>query len=85
MNEEVLREYHRLREADAEIIATHMVDKLIHRLGDDKTVEHLTSVWARHLDQSIGKTVRRAVWLFFCTVGLVIAIKSDQIVSWLKG
>lgn len=75
----------RVTDRDAEAIADHMVNKLVARLSDDATVAHLTSVWAGHLDRSIGKTVRRGAWVVLGAIGFVMMVKLEALVQWIKG
>lgn len=75
----------RVTDRDAEAIADHMVNKLVARLGDEQTVAHLMSVWSSHLDQSIGKTVRRGAWLVMGAIGFVVMLKLEAVVHWIKG
>jgi uncharacterized lipoprotein YmbA len=74
----------RITDTDAEIIATHMVNKLVDRLSDEQTVQMISGVWAKQLDQHIGRTVRRALWLVLVTISVVVAAKIDAIVAWLR-
>lgn len=74
----------RITDTDAEIIATHMVNKLVDRLSDEQTVQLISNVWAKQLDQHIGRTVRRALWLVLVTVSVVVAVKIDAIMAWLR-
>lgn len=77
-------ETRRITDSDAEIIATHMANKLVQRLSDEETVKMISGVWAKQLDQHIGRTVRRALWLVFVTLSVVIAIKIESILAWLR-
>lgn len=74
----------RITDKDAEIIATHMVDKLVERITDERTVQIISDVWAKQLDQHIGRTVRRALWLVFGAVSVTVAVKIDAILAWLR-
>ena len=74
----------RVTEKDAAIIAAHLVDRLIERLSDEQTVQAIASVWAKQLDQHIGRTVRRGVWLLLVSIAVVVAVKSDAILAWFR-
>lgn len=74
----------RITDADAEIIATHMADKLIARLTDKEVVNSIASVWASQLDQHIGRTVRRGVYTILIGLVVVVGIKMDAIISWFR-
>lgn len=79
-----LPDHRRITDADAEIIATHMADKLVARLSDEQTVRAISDVWAKQLDQHIGRTVRRGLWFALVAISVVIAIKIDAILAWLR-
>ena len=76
---------HQITERDAEVIATYMVDKLVEKLSDERTVKAISEVWARQLDQHIGRTVRRVLWLAVVGVSVVVAVKIDAILLWFRG
>jgi hypothetical protein len=84
MTEEQLLLDRRVTDKDAEAIADHMVNKLVARLGDEATVAHLMGVWSSHLDQSIGKTVRRGAWLVLGAIGFVAMVKLEAVIYWIK-
>lgn len=73
-----------ISDADAELIAQHMADKLVSRLTDEETVRKIATVWSAQVDQHIGKSVRRVLWLVICAVALFVAMRTDAIVAWLK-
>tara|TARA_R110000868_G_scaffold320830_2_gene581802 strand:- start:263 stop:532 length:270 start_codon:yes stop_codon:yes gene_type:complete len=75
---------HRITQADAELIAGHMVDKLVERLSDEDTVQAIAAVWGKQLDQHIGRTVRRGVYTILVGFVIFIGIKIDVILAWLK-
>lgn len=74
----------RITDADAEIIATHMADKLVARLTDKEVVNSIASVWSTQLDQHIGRTVRRGLYTICIGLIIVIGIKIDAIISWFR-
>lgn len=74
----------RVTDWDADMIATHMVDKLVARLSDEETVQSILAVWTGQLDQHIGKTIRRGVWVFLCAVGVIVTIKLDALIDWFR-
>lgn len=85
MNGEHFRaETRRITDADADIIATHMADKLVERLSDDETVAKLATVWSAQLDRHIGRTVRRGLYSIFAGLAIVVGVKLDAIVNWLR-
>lgn len=58
-----------LTEKDAEAIAQHVSSKLIESLSDEAVAQRVIVVWSRHLDQQIGKGVRRL--LFYLGLALL--------------
>lgn len=69
---------------DAERIANHLVNKLVERLSDEKTVEAIAAVWGKQLDQHIGRTVRRGAYTLLVGLMVFVGIKMDAILTWLK-
>ncbi|MGH7744179.1 MAG: hypothetical protein ACREQ5_05080 [Candidatus Dormibacteria bacterium] len=50
---------------DADLIAAYIVDKLVERLSDEKTVQRLSYVWSASLDKMLGRGLRKVAWLVF--------------------
>lgn len=71
------RRHRALTDEDAQAIAEHISDKLIERLSDERTAQHVIGVWSGHLDQQIGKGVRRL--LFYVGIALlgIAAVKFE--------
>jgi uncharacterized lipoprotein YmbA len=70
--------------AEAEILADHIVDKLVTRMSDEDTVKQITDVWARQLDQHIGRTVRRGLVILLTALVVIVGIKFDALISWFR-
>lgn len=70
--------------ADAEIIADHIVEKLVARMSDESTVKQITTVWASQLDQHIGRTVRRGMVLLLTALVVIVGIKMDALLAWFR-
>lgn len=73
----------KMSDVDAELIASHMVDKLVERLSDERTVSALMGVWTKQFDQRIGRTFRRGLWVLLTAVAIYLTIRFDEISSWL--
>jgi len=73
----------KMGDVDAELIVSHMVDKLVERLSDERTVSALMGVWTKQFDQHIGRTFRRGLWVLLTAVAIYVAIRFDEISSWL--
>jgi len=58
-----------LTEDEAECIAQHITNRLVERMSDEKTVDMITTVWAKYLDRIIGRGFRKVLWI--CVVFLV--------------
>jgi len=71
-------------EADAEVLADHIVEKLVARMSDEGTVKQITDVWGRQLDQHIGRTVRRGLVLVLTAVVIIVGIKMDALLAWFR-
>jgi len=64
------RRHRVLTDDDAEAIAEHMTEKLIERISDERVAGQVIAVWSRHLDQQIGRGVRRLVlWIGLALIG----------------
>lgn len=74
-----------ISDSDAEAIASHTVDMLVRKMSDEETVHKIASVWSGQLDQHIGKTVRRGLYIIFGAIAVAISLKFDLFLSWLKG
>lgn len=74
-----------LTNQDAELIADHIVDKLLARAADEETVQKIVEVWGGVLDQHIGKSVRRFLWLVMTAVFVYLGVKFDVFVKWIAG
>ena len=68
------------REELAKLIARNFVQEL----KDEKNVEEIVEIWGRHLDRHIGRSVRRVIWLFLTAVVVLIGLKFDAVIAWLK-
>lgn len=77
-------DHRRVTQEDAEIIAEHLVDKLVARLSDEQTVQAIANVWGKQLDQHIVRTVRRGVYTLFVAILIFVGLKLDAILAWLK-
>ena len=73
----------KMGETDAETIANHMVDKLVERLSDERTVNALMAVWTKQFDQHIGQTFRRGLWILITAVAIFMAVRFEEVTSWL--
>ena len=73
-----------ISDADAELIANHMVDKLVTRLSDETTVNALVGVWTKQLDGHIGRAFRRMVWLLITAVSIFVAVRMEAVLAWIK-
>ena len=73
----------KMSDVDAELIASHMVDKLIERLSDERTVNALMGVWTKQFDQHIGRTFRRGLWILVTATAIFLAIRFEEVTSWL--
>ena len=69
---------------DAELIASHMVDKLVTRLSDEATVDHLMAVWTRQFDQRIGRSFRRGFWVLLTALAIFVATRFESILAWFR-
>lgn len=58
-----------LTDEEAECIARHITDRLIEKMSDERTVDMITTVWAKYLDRIIGRGFRKIVWI--CVVFLI--------------
>lgn len=74
----------RISNADAELIAQHLVDRLVLSLSDEKVVASISSVWSAQLDRHIGRTVRRGAYALSGALLIFIGIRLDAIIGWLK-
>jgi hypothetical protein len=75
---------HRITVEDATLIADHMVDNLVKRLSDEKTVDLLLAVWSSKLDRHIGRAVRRGLFLILAALALVIGLKIEAVIAWIR-
>lgn len=82
-HEQAERVERKMSDADAEAIANHMVDKLVERLSDERTVNALMAVWTRQFDQHIGRTFRRGLWVLVTAIAIFLAVRFDEVTSWL--
>lgn len=73
-----------ISDADADKIACHMVNKLVARLSDEKTVNQIAAAWTGQLDQHIGKTVRRGMYVLFTALIVLIGLRFDAIMGWIR-
>ena len=73
----------KMGETDAETIANRMVDKLVERLSDERTVNALMAVWTKQFDQHIGQTFRRGLWILITAVAIFMAVRFEEVTSWL--
>ena len=73
-----------ISDTDADKIACHMVNKLVSRLSDEKTVNQILGVWSGQLDKHIGQTVRRGAYILFAALVILIGLRLDAILNWVK-
>ena len=66
-----------LSDHDIRKIAIVVSEVLVTKLSDEKTVEHITSVWGKYLDQMIGRGFRRVGWTVFIIALGFAAVKFD--------
>ena len=74
----------RFVDGEAELIAGCIVDKLMARLSDEKTVDVLVAVWTAQFDRSIGRTFRRGLWFLLTAAVVFFAIKFEMLSSLFK-
>lgn len=73
-----------LTDEDAKAIGRYMADELFELLQNEQKMEMITSAWTKSVDRRVGATIRRAVWMFFLGVGLVVALKIESLLATLK-
>lgn len=56
-------------------IAEMVVERLIGRLSDEKTIDTIVSKWRSSVDKAIGQGVRKALWLLFMMLCAVAVVK----------
>lgn len=74
----------RLTPEEVELLADKFVDRLFERLKDERVVEEVTSVWGRHFDRHLGRTVRRGFYLVLVAVFAFIGIKFDAFTAFFR-
>lgn len=70
-----------LTDQDAELMADHIVDKLIDRVTDPETVRAITAVWGTEADKLIGRGFRKLAWTFLVAALLVASVKFPNVWS----
>ena len=69
---------------EREELAKRIARNFVQELKDEKNVEEIVEIWGRHLDRHIGRSVRRVIWLFLTAVVVLIGLKFDAIIAWLR-
>lgn len=63
-----------ISDADAECIATHMVNQLVDRLSDENTAERISNVWGGYIDRTLGRGLRRVgLYVIVLLMGVAMA------------
>jgi hypothetical protein len=75
----------KLSDADADVLATKIVTKAIEALKDEAVVDSITNVWAGHLDRHIGRTIRRGLYTILAALCILVGLKFDAVLAWLRG
>lgn len=70
-----------LTKHDVEAIVDHLID----RISDQKTVEQITTAWSEVVDRAIGKGVRRLIYAVGLAVLVIGAVKFDLLLKIFKG
>lgn len=69
---------------EAELIANHMVNKLVERLSDERTVNALVSVWSKQFDQRIGHAFRRGVIVLLTAFTIFVAMRFEDVLHFFR-
>jgi len=64
-------------DTDHDDLANKIVDKLVERMSDEKTVQQITTVWNKQFDQTLGRGLRRVAYLLLMILGTTLAVKFD--------
>jgi hypothetical protein len=73
-----------ISDSDAEVIACHIVDKLVTRLSDEATVNGLMSVWTKQFDQHVGRSIRRGAWVIMSAIVFLVAVRFEAVMAWFR-
>jgi hypothetical protein len=63
----------------------HAVDLAIEKLQHPKVAQSVSNVFVGELHKKIGASVLGAFWVIASLVGLVVTLKWNAIIEWLKG
>lgn len=74
----------KLSPEEVELLADKFVERLFERLKDERVVEEVTSVWGKHFDRHLGRTVRRGFYLVLIAVFAFVGIKLDAFVTFFR-
>lgn len=74
-----------ITDKDADVLADKIASKFVTTLKDEEVVDAIINVWSDHLDRHIGRTVRRGAYTLLAAVCVLVGLKMDAIMSWLRG